>query len=308
MWKSPDLCVYDWSEWRGSLIASVWSKARRIRANFQEPPHEVAARLPRKAKLLLVHLDISVMSPFISDASALIGVLSQRNVRVLNGRSADIRKRTIQSRCRDLGLPSVTATASGPDDELLIVKTDLNSGGEREQLLSAAQKALFDLTAHPGGMKRPDDYFVARRADLAADIWNDSTLVVERYVQNPFDRFFRVYAAANAVVISEAYTDARVKRMAGRIRRHNHWLWRDRDRIYGDSKIAAKLPSSLLHTAGIFLDHFHLDYGAIDIVESQDGEFCVVDVNKTPYWGDEKQPGLIEHLHLGISKAIEDWQ
>jgi hypothetical protein len=306
VWKSPALCVYDWSGWSGLLIRSVWPKSRRIEAKFREAPHEIAARLPRKTKLLLIHLDISVMLPFIPDAPALIDVLFKRNVRVLNCMAPDIRKRTIQSRCRDFGLPTVTAPVTGPDDELLIVKTDLNSGGERELLLSPAQRAECGLAAHPGRMKHPDDYFVGRRGDLTADIWNDPTLVVERYIKNPLDRFFRVYVVVNAVVISEAYTDAHVKRMAGRIRRHNHWLWREGQTLYADSDAVAKLPSRLLHTAGIFLNRFQLDYGAIDVVEGQDGEFFVVDVNKTPYWGDEKQPGLTEHLRLGFSRSMQD--
>ena len=306
MWNSPSICAYDWSNWDEFLIVSIWPKARRIRANFGETPQEVAARLPRKTKLLLIHLNLSVMAPFISDAGEFVDVLRQRNVGVLNSLPPDIRKRTIQSGCREFGLPTVVAPLSGPDDELLIVKTDLNSGGRRERLLSPTQKAQFNLVADAGRMKHPDDYFVSRRADLAADIWNDPTLVVERYVKNPFGRFFRVYVAVNAVVISEAYTDVLVKRMEGRIRRHNHFLWRQGGRICDDSNVAAKLPPRLLDTAGAFLDHFHLDYGAIDVVESEAGEFYVIDLNKTPYWGDEKQPGLIEHLRLGFSKAMQD--
>ena len=306
MWNSPSICAYDWSKWDRFLIVSIWPKARRICANFGETPQEVAARLPRKTKLLLIHLNLSIMSPFISDASEFIDVLWRRNVRVLNCLPSDIRKRTIQSQCRDLGLPTAAAPVGGPDDELLIVKTDLNSGGRREQLLSPTQKAQFNLEAGAGRMKSPNDYFVSRRADLTADIWNDPTLVVERYVKNPLDRFFRVYVALNAIVISEAYTDTLVKRMEGRIRRHNHFLWREGERIYGDSNIAAKLPSRLLETAGAFLNRFHLDYGAIDVVESEAGEFYVIDLNKTPFWGEEKQAGLIEHLRLGFSKALRD--
>jgi hypothetical protein len=306
VWNSPIICIYDWSIWDGSLITSIWPKARRICANALESPQEVAARLPLKTKLLLIHLDISVMSAFISDVSEFIDVLRQRNIRVLNGLPLDIRKRTIQFLCRDFGLPSVTAPLRGPDEELLIVKTDLNSGGTREQRLSPTQKAQFVGTTDAGRMKGPGDYFVSRRADLLADIWNDSTLVVERYVQNPFDRFFRVYVAMDSVVISEAYTDALVKRMEGRIRRHNHFLWRQGERIYGDSNVAGKLPSRLLDIAGAFLDRFHLDYGAIDVVESEAGEFYLVDLNKTPYWGNEKQRGLTKHLRKGFSKAMRD--
>jgi hypothetical protein len=85
------------------------------------------------------------MSPFIPDASVFIDVLRQRKVSVLNCLPSDIRKRTIQSLCHDFGLPTVTVPRTGPDDELLIVKTDLNSGGRREQLLSPAQKTQFNL-------------------------------------------------------------------------------------------------------------------------------------------------------------------
>jgi len=44
----------------------------------------------------------------------------------------------------------------------------------------------------------------------------------------------------------------------------------------------------------------------VDVVESESGEFYAVDLNRTPYWGNEKQPGMLEHLRLGFSKAIEE--
>lgn len=298
--------MYDWSNWERFLIVSTWPKARRICANFHETPQEVTARLPRKTKLLLVHLNLSVMSLFIADPAEFVEVLRQRNVAVFNTFPVDIRKRTIQSRCRDFGLPSVAVGREGPDEELLIVKTDLNSGGRREQLLSPTQKGELNLAQDAGSMQGPQDYFVARRADLSVDVWNDSTLVVERYVKNPSGRFFRVYVAGNAVVISEAYTETLVKRMEGRIRRHNHFLWREEERIFGDSSTIARLSPRLLQTSGVFLNRFQIDYGAIDVVESEDGEFYVIDLNKTPFWGDEKQPGLTEHLRLGFAKTLKD--
>jgi hypothetical protein len=291
--------VYDWSEWKQFLIVSVWPKARRVSAEFRESPHKIAERLPSKTRLLLMHLDLSLMSPFVSDANEFTAAFAKRDIRALNALPVDIRKRTIQSQCRDFGLPSVTAHPDGPPDESLIVKTNLNSGGSREQWLSPAQKVEFNLPAGNGHLKGPDDYFVSRRADLAPKIWTDPALVIERYIRNPHHRFFRVYAAMDAIVISEAFTDEPVKRMAGPIRRHNHFLWRQTEKIFGDS--AASLPPRLLQTAGKFLHGIHLDYGAIDIVESETGEFFIVDLNKTPHWGDEKQRGLLEHLLVGSS-------
>jgi hypothetical protein len=304
MWGSPPFCVYDWSNWDRFLIKSVWPKARRISANFNEKPQEVAGRLPSKTKFLLIHLNLSVMSAFIPEASEFVDVLQRRDVTAFNWLPLDIRKRTLQSQCRDFGLPCVAAPRYGPDEELLIVKTDLNSGGRREQLLPAMQKSQLNLATEPGAMKGSSDYFVSRRAELTDDVWNDPTLVVEQYMKNPLGRFFRIYVALNAVVISEAYTETPVKRMEGPIRRYNYFLWREEERIYDDSNVALKLPRRLLEIAGVFLNRFRLDYGAIDVVESEAGEFYMVDLNKTPFWGEEKQAGLVEHLHLGFSNAM----
>jgi hypothetical protein len=306
LWNSPDICAYDWSNWKGFLIRAIWPRVRRIRAEFNESAQEVAQRLPRSARILLLHLNISVLSPFIDDTAAFADVLLKRGVKVLNIHPTDIRKQTLQSMCREFGLPSVAAEEAGPDEEMLIVKTDFNSGGRQEQLLSPAQRAKFDLPAQAGRMKSPGDYFVGRREELPPDTWRDPTLVVERFMRNPLNRFYRVYAAVNSIVISEAYTDANVKRMEGKIRRHNHFLWREGARIESRATDVAKVPPRLIEVAGIFLDRFQLQYGAVDFVESEAGEFYAVDLNRTPYWGDEKQRGMIEHLRLGFSDFLGD--
>lgn len=303
MWGSSHFCVYDWSGWKGSLIVNISPRARRIRAKFGESPEHLAKRLPRRTRLLLVHLDISDHAPFITCQAEWGCVLSQRGVAVLNCVCADIRKRTIQACCKAYGLPSVNAAADGRDDELLIVKTDLNSGGQREQLLSRDQKARFNLPANLGRLMGPSGYFVKRRDEVGVDIWNDPDLVVERYMTNSLGRFFRVYVAANAVVISEAYDAVQVKRMGegvSRQSRQNHCLWRQGGLLHAYSGSESKLPPELLRTAAVFAHRFPLDYGAVDVVESETGEFYIVDVNKTPYWGEEYQPGLLEHLRLGF--------
>ncbi len=162
----PRLCVCDWSDWREFVINAVWPRAHRIPAEFGQTPQDIAAQLPRGATILLPHLDISDPSPFIKDGSEWIALMAQHGVRVLNVLTPDIRKTTIQSCCRDFDLLSATVSPAGPDDEWLIVKTDLNSGGEREQLLTESQKIKFGLPASPGRMKSPADYFIARRGNL----------------------------------------------------------------------------------------------------------------------------------------------
>jgi hypothetical protein len=301
MWGSPTPWIYDWSScWNDTLIRNIAPRARRIHAVMEENPQALAARLPRRARTVLVHLDITDNTPFIADPAEFIRVLAQHDVSVLNGNARDIRKRTVQSCCENHGLPSVTAVIAGDPDEMLIVKTDLNTGGTREQRLSDAQKGRFGLPVSISRLKGPDGYYIARRAELGADVWNDPDLVVQRFVQNPLGRFFRIYVAINAVVISEAYAGSPIKRIGNVVRRHNHWLWREGEILKASSGNNSKLPAALLQTAGVFMDRFHLDYGAIDVVESERGDFYVIDVNKTPFWDNEHQPGLLKHLRQGF--------
>jgi hypothetical protein len=300
MWGTPAPCVYDWSKWNGTLIKNIVPRATRIRAKFEENPRELAARLASDERMLLVHLDISDNTPFIADPVEFVGTLAERGVRVLNGQVRDIRKRTVQACCANFGLPTVSPASTGDADELLIVKTDLNSAGSREQRLTAEQRARFKLPARGSRLKGREGYFVARRGEMSSEIWNDHDLVIERFMHNPAGRLFRVYAMLNSVVISEGYVKAQIKRIGDSDPRINHWLWRAGEVIQPCCGSDSKLPGALLRTMGIFINRFHLDFGAIDVVESAEGDFYIVDVNKTPFWDDEVQPGLLEHLRLGF--------
>jgi hypothetical protein len=104
----------------------------------------------------------------------------------------------------------------------------------------------------------------------------------------------------NSVVISEGYVKTQIKRIGDSDRRYNHWLWRRDEVIELYPGCNANLPPALLRTMGIFIHRYHLDFGAIDVIESAAGDFYIVDVNKTPFWDDEYQPGLLEHLRLGL--------
>jgi len=253
----------------------------------------------------VVHLDITDNAPFIADPEEFIQILRQRDVGVMNCLVRDIRKSTVQSCCAHHNLPSVAVGPGGDPDELLIVKTDLNTGGTREQLLSEELKERFKLSVRISGLGGPDGYYVARRADLGVEVWNDPDLVVQRFMQNPQGRFFRIYVVNNAVVVSEAYAGSQIKRIGNVSRRLNHWLWRDGENLADMPGSDSKLPAALLRTAGIFVERFHLDFGAIDVVESEAGDFYVIDVNKTPFWDNEHQPGLLKHLRRGFQNGAK---
>jgi hypothetical protein len=304
MWAFPTLSVYDWSEWDGFVIPAVWPRAKKIAAKFGESPEQIASRVPESSRAFLLHLDISDHAAFLEDGAALVEALQGRDVTVLNALMPDIRKRTIQKSCREFGLLSPTPSRDGDDRELLIIKTDFNSAGEREHLLSKRQQTKFNLTPHAGRIRGPRDYYVMRRGEIPAEVWSDRTLIVQRYIKNRANRFYRIYAALDAIVVSEACSDKDIKRIGAVKSRFNYFLWRKQDRIFGDPNVISQLPEDLLRDAGIFLHRFKMDFGAIDIVESEDRQFYIIDANKTPHWGDEVQPGLIEHLRKGFEEVI----
>jgi hypothetical protein len=206
----------------------------------------------------------------------------------------------VQSACIAYGLPSLIPTPTGADDELLIVKTDLNSAGTREQLLPEPLRKRFSLPLQAGPIKNPKGYFVRPRAQITPDLWNDRELVVERFLTNAAGRFFRVYVMKQAVVISTGCTQNPLKRMSRDVGRKNYCFWRAGESVTPFDE-DTELPPALLRTLGVFTARFGVDYAAIDVIESDTGEFYIVDVNKTPYWGSEFQPGLLEHLRRGLN-------
>jgi hypothetical protein len=288
------------------LISNVDKHAHRIRARFEESPQRLLRRLPGDTHRLVFHLDISDEAPFSTDRSELIQLLSARGIEIWNGHIPNICKRTILSACESFGLPSLRPAATGPMDELLIVKTDLNCGGVREQLLPAELKERHGLPSAPRRMASRNDYFVRPRGELTADIWNDPELVVERYLTNSAGRFFRVYVVKNSVVVSQGYTDSKLKRMNGDVRRQNFWLWRESEAIVPFRGSGSELSPALLRNLGVFIARFRVDYAAIDVVEGNQEDFYIVDVNKTAYWGNEHQQGLLEHLRLGFDARSGD--
>jgi hypothetical protein len=305
MWpfSPPGICVYDWSAWTGMLISNVDKRAQRIRARFAESPKRLLRRLPRGINRLLFHLDISDEAPFSTDRSELIQLLSERGIELWNGHIPNICKRTVVSACESYDLPSLRPAAIGPTDELLIVKTDLNCGGVREQLLPTILKERHGLPSVPGKMMNRNDYFVRPRGELSSEIWNDPELVVERYLTNSAGRFFRVYVVKNSVVVSQGYTDSKFKRMNGGVRRQNFWLWRESEAVVPFRGSGSELPPALLRILGVFIARFRVDYAAIDVVEGNQEDFYIVDVNKTAYWGNEYQEGLLEHLRRGFDES-----
>jgi hypothetical protein len=147
-------------------------------------------------------------------------------------------------------------------------------------------------------------YTVCRRHEVPVASWDDPGLVVERFIENPDGVFFRVYVVGPATCVGEAWSDYDIKKLSLPVRaRVNHCYW-----TTGVADVAAG-PTSTTVARVVAVTRkvcgaLGVDFGAADCVMGSDGTVVVVDVNKTPYWGEDVLPDVIAHLRRGLDHVL----
>jgi hypothetical protein len=305
---SPVL-VCEFNAWGGYLINAARPDAIRVRLYPGERADRLLAAVPAAARVLLMHIDLSETAGFLTHEADFLAGLAERGITVLNARAVDIRKRTMHAQCEARGLPSARTGREGPPDEQVIIKTDLNCGGVPEQRLIAhglhVQSAVPLALLSRGDTGYPE-YPVCRRDEVPEAAWSDPTLVVERFIDNPEGVYFRVYALGRATVVAEAWSDEKIKKLNGPIRKRvNHFFWfEDGTPVpLGEANARVTRAATIARQVGAALD---VDFHASDCVMSGDGEIVAVDINKTPWWGPQVRPGVIEHLRRGLDGLIAE--
>jgi hypothetical protein len=247
--------------------------------------------------VFVFHLDISIPTWFIEEhqIQALSRILRASGTVVLNDRVTNILKTFVQRQCDCSGLPTVRAREDGKPHELLFVKTNFNSGGIRERMFQrefghCSQTEIL-LSCPLAGSR---DYRVVRRDHIPVSWWGNEALSIERFIRNKSGRFFRLYLYRSAVVIAEGWSRRRIKRVHEAWGTHHCLFWSGSDIVGSGSRV--RLPKRLLEVAASGIRVFALDFGAIDLVEDDEGEFYIVDVNHTPYWGQRSSGVTIRHL------------
>ena len=131
------VAVLEWRAWEGFLLTHVLGDdAERIEVDpFRELPSEQFDRICDSFSTVCFQVNLSVRSRLPLRIRDLTNRFVERGVFVVNGFVQDIRKSTLQTHLEAIDLPSVKVTPSGPSHEVLIVKTDLNFGGEPERQL-----------------------------------------------------------------------------------------------------------------------------------------------------------------------------
>lgn len=308
--RPSPLVVLEHRSWNGYAIQMIHPRALRIRLRAGEPAVRVLAGVPAAARAVLMHVDLSRTEGVLGDEPALWDALRRRGVSLVNSGATDIRKRTLHARCAALGLPLVGVTRDdGPPSERVIVKTNLNAGGAPERRLVLGHRgADFVDRWTPDvndSVRDANGYRVCARGEVPPGVWNDATLVVERFIENADGVFLRVHVAGAATCVSQIWSDLEIKKVTiGARRRVNHFYWTT---AAGDAPLGPSTDTvaRAVALARRLLADLGVAFGAADCVMDARGQVAVVDANKTPGAADiESQADVVAHLRRGIDDLL----
>jgi hypothetical protein len=280
--------ILEWGTGRDYLLFQLLPEAQVLRVPLLQAFEPSLIR----GKIVWLHINLSRLTHLQLLQGAFAASLKRRPRAMRNAWCLDTCKRELQARLAAAGLNSVAAPQAGRADEALIVKTNANYGAFMERQLGARTRKRLMIEEPPADIVDAAAYRVLPRAYVPERYWRDPAVVIERYVRNRQGRFVRAYRCGRQWVISFGKARGHVLKMMPGIERSNHF-WAE-----GSSWPAALgdgLREQLVGAANVM----KLDFGAIDAVLDERSRAFVIDVNPTPFWGDEAQEGLVEHLREG---------
>lgn len=297
------VAVLEWQAWRGFLITHVLgAEAVRIETDpFHEFPSAEFDRICDSFTTVCFQINLSVRSRLPLRSRELTSRFLERGVYVVNGLVQDVRKSTLHAHLEAIGLPSPKAAPSGVADEILFVKTNLNYGGELERWLpseSITAGGFAHLVSADVGAYR---YKTVERGKLDEGAWQDPAIVVEKYVANAEDSFYRVYFSGQQVIIVKAFAPGIIKKL-----RHDP---RDTNFVSDLGHLKAgtdglSISASLKRDVATFVENTPVEFGCIDIVHDGHDNHYIIDLNLTPYAGTEPHDVFLTNfLRSGITDA-----
>lgn len=295
------VAVLEWLAWDGFLLAHVLGDdAERIEVDpFRELPPEEFDRICDSFSTVCFQINLSVRSRLPLRIRDLTNRFVERGVFVVNGFVQDIRKSTLQTHLEMIGLNSVKVTASGPSHEVLIVKTDLNFGGEPERQLPLERIAAngYENLISPN-IRGAYQYKTVLREMLPAEIWNDPSITIEKYVSNAEDSFYRVYFSGERVIIVKAFAPGVIKKLSTDPRDTNYVTDLEHLKAGTDE---LEISETLKRDLVTFLEQSAIEFGCLDIMHDGNDNHYIVDLNLTPYAGRRPiDPFLTNFLRVGF--------
>ena len=299
--SNAKVAVLEWRAWNGFLLNYVLrDDALRIETDpFNEFPDPQFDRICDSVTTVCFQINLSVRGRLPLRIRELTNRFAERGLYVVNGLVQDVRKSTLQAHLEMIGLSSVKAERSGTSDEMLFIKTDLNYGGDIERWLppeSIAAGGLEHLISADIGAYR---YETVERGRLQDAVWKDPAILVEKFISNDDDSFYRVYFSGKQVIIVKAFARGTIKKMSGDPRDTNFVT--DLEALKAGID---KLPISatLKRDVATFVENTPVEFGCLDIVHDGHDNHYIVDLNLTPYGGPRaKDIYLTNFLRLGIT-------
>ncbi len=295
------VAVLEWRAWNGFLLSHVLGEtAVRIETDpFGKFPSPQFDRICESYSTVCFQINLSVRSQLPLSIGELTDRFRKRGVHVVNGVVQDIRKSALHAHLEAIGLSSLKATPGAAADEILFVKTDLNYGGDLERWLPAENIAAggFEHLISPEvGAYR---YRTVERRMLQKDVWSDPAIVVERYVTNSEDSFYRVYFSGKQIIIVKAFAPRIIKKLSGDPRDTNYVTNLEHLKAGTDDHL--ELSANLKRTVTTFVEKTPVEFGSIDIVHDGQDNHYIIDLNLTPYAGTRTHdPFLTDFLRMGI--------
>ena len=291
--------IYEWNAGDDFLLSRMFPDATRLKADLYDDHENVIAQIPDHCGWFIFHINLTETAQIPRGRNELCAHLANRGVKVVNERLISIAKRRVQQTCGELGLQTAIASRSGPPGEMLIVKTDLNYGGLTERGLTSAERLRLNIN-----QVVPSDrqiYNILPRSEVPSNTWASPEYVVERYIQNSSNFFYRAHLFQKHIVVSRVVDDAPLKKFPVGLSRDDWYLVMPENEFVktgSGTDVPAKLVKDLIK----FSERTGLDFGALDVVQDDEGEFYIIDVNSTPWWGEveECDQELIRFLSAGL--------
>jgi hypothetical protein len=125
--------------------------------------------------------------------------------------------------------------------------------------------------------------------------------VVEKYIANAEDSFYRAYFSGKQIIIVKAFAPRIIKKLSGDSRDTNFLTDLEHLKAGTDHfEISAKLKRDV----ATFVENTPVDFGCIDIVHDGQDNHYIIDLNLTPYAGTRAHdPYLTDFLKLGITES-----
>ena len=296
--KLSNILVYEWEAWKGFLISHLMADYCHISASYTDTPAYIERFLSPNIKAFLWQINLSKQHAYPPARVAIITYLEQCGIKVLNAKVTDITKSGLHQLLSSVGIQSTRATSDIDPDAPLFVKSNLNWGGEVEQRLpTQINKRLFG--DQPRAITAFDQYYITTKAKLDTAAWQDDSIVIERYISNQDDSFYRVYGFGEALVVVKAHSHSVIKKIAGDQRDKNLYIYKS-----DLKKPDTELPDNLKTLLDKFTSRVAIDYFCLDIVHDTKN-FYIVDFNTTPYSGTEPQTSsACDHLMQGARELV----